>query len=341
MGKYFSDVVEQAIADLYYCYDINRALAAQEALFQAAKEQKDGDASYFLSRCFSGSAYSGWHRHPFKENEAAAYTMLRQAISLGSAVAVLGAVRIGMLTPEFQELMPFATIHEAWENVYQKAKDGCFFCQYMIGNTYYYLDVIEIDDRKESEFASRSDWIDWQREQVKQSLPWFESAFAGGMGIAGRNLRRYYKDGRGNLIAPQPEKVPEVSRQGAELGYPDWMYDYALSLYYDMNRKDEALSLAKRSAELENIEAWGLLGDAYLDGAVMEKDPARALECYEKGAADGENVYCCYKAGEMYFRGMGAPQDYARAVQYLEASYIASEGENKNTHIRAALIRQY
>ena len=71
MGKYFSDVVDKAIEDLYYCCDNDRAKAAAEALFQAAKEG-DGDACYFLSRCFSGSCYS-WEYHPFEENEAAAY----------------------------------------------------------------------------------------------------------------------------------------------------------------------------------------------------------------------------------------------------------------------------
>ena len=68
MGKYFSDVVEKAVADLYYCYDKERAAAAAEALFFAAKEQEDGDACYFLSRCFSGTAYS-WLYHPFQENQ--------------------------------------------------------------------------------------------------------------------------------------------------------------------------------------------------------------------------------------------------------------------------------
>ena len=66
MGKYFSDVVEQAIADLYYCYDSGRAKAAADALFLAAKAG-DGDASYFLSRCFSGVCYS-WDYHPFEES---------------------------------------------------------------------------------------------------------------------------------------------------------------------------------------------------------------------------------------------------------------------------------
>lgn len=79
MGKYFSDVVDKAIEDLYYCCDNDKATAAADALLLAAKED-DGDACYILSRCFSGSCYS-WEYHPFEENEAAAYAMLHQAIS--------------------------------------------------------------------------------------------------------------------------------------------------------------------------------------------------------------------------------------------------------------------
>jgi hypothetical protein len=56
VGQFFSDVVEQAVADIYYCYDNARAKAAEAALALAA-EQGDGDACYFLSRCFSGEYY--------------------------------------------------------------------------------------------------------------------------------------------------------------------------------------------------------------------------------------------------------------------------------------------
>ena len=110
MGKYFSDVVDKAIEDLYYYCDNDKAKAAADALLSAAKDG-DGDACYFLSRCFSGSCYS-WEYHPFEENEAAAYAMLHQAISLGSAAAVLGALRMDMLTPELKEIMPFESIKE-------------------------------------------------------------------------------------------------------------------------------------------------------------------------------------------------------------------------------------
>lgn len=316
MGKYFSDVVDQAIEDLYYCYDNDKAKAAADALFLAVKED-DGDACYFLSRCFSGTCYS-WEYHPFEENEAAAYAMLYKGISLGSAVAVLGALRMDMLTPELREIMPFSSIKEAWDIIYQKAEDGCLFCQYMIGNTYYYLDIIEIEDRKESEFDNREAWDDWRREQMKQSIPWFEKAFSGGMGLAGRNLRNYYGSGRGELILPDPEKKMEILRQGAEAWYPEWMYEYAFEFIYHLDNPKEALPWALRAAQAGHLFGWHIIGDIYWDGVAVERNLEYALECYEKTANYGNDPYGCRRAGEMYFRGLGTEQDYGRAVQYLE-----------------------
>ena len=102
-----------------------------------------------------------------------------------------------MLTPQFRELMPFGSIKEAWETIYEKAENGCAFCQYMIGNTYYFLDIIEIEGRKESEFENRKAWEDWKREQMEKSIPWFDKAFSGDMILAGRNYCHYYQHGRG------------------------------------------------------------------------------------------------------------------------------------------------
>ena len=316
MGKYFSDVVDKAVEDIYYCYDRDRANAAAEALFQAAKGG-DGDACYFLSRCFSGNCYS-WEYHPFEENEAAAYAMLREAVFKGSAVGVLGAIRMDMLTPDMRENMPFESVQAAWDEVYKKAEAGCLFCQYMIGNTYYFLDVIEIGDRSEQEFGSREAWDDWRREQMEKSIPWFEKAFAGGMGLAGRNYRNYYGDGRGDLIPPNYEKKVEILRRGAELGYPDWMYYYAFELFYELNQSAEALPWAQKAAEGGHLYGWHIVGDIYWEGKAVERNLSYALECFEKSAANGNDAYACRNAGEMYFRGLGAAQDYARALQYLE-----------------------
>lgn len=316
MGKYFSDVVDKAIEDLYYCCDNDRAKAAAEALFQATKEG-DGDACYFLSRCFSGSCYS-WEYHPFEENEAAAYAMLRESVAKGSAVGVLGAIRMDMLTPDMRESMPFESTQAAWDVVYEKAEAGCPFCQYMIGNTYYFLDVIEIGDRSEREFGSRKAWDDWRREQMQASLPWFEKAFSGGMILAGRNYCIYYQSGRGDLIPPEREKAAPIMRQGAERGYPEWMYAYAKHLAYAKDDHKAALPWALKAAEAGHLWGWNVVGDIYWEGKAVERNLPYVIECYEKTASYGNDSYACRQLGRMYFHGWGTAVDYARAVQWLE-----------------------
>ena len=316
MGKYFSDVVDKAIEDLYYCCDNDKAKAAADALFLAAKDG-NGDACYFLSRCFSGSCYS-WKYHPFEENEAAAYAMLHQAISLGSAAAVLGALRMDMLTPELREIMPFDSIKEAWGVILEKAENGCPFCQYMIGNTYYFLDIIEIENRKESEFANKKAWNAWKQLQMEQSIPWFEKAFSGGMILAGRNYCHYYQRGRGDYILPEPEKAVPIIRQGAEQGYPEWMYAYASHLAYTDENHKEALPWALKAAEAGHLCGWHIVGDIYWDGKAVERNLPYALQCYEKTASYGNDSYACRQLGIMYFHGYGTAVDYARAVQWLE-----------------------
>ncbi len=316
MGKYFSDVVDQAIEDLYYCCDNDKARAAADALLPAAKNG-DGDACYILSRCFSGSCYS-WEYHPFEENEAAAYAMLHQAISLGSAAAVLGALRMDLLTPELKEIMPFDSIKEAWEVICEKAENGCAFCQYMIGNTYYFLDIIEIEDRKEREFVNKKAWNDWKREQIEKCLPWFEKAFSGGMILAGRNYGHYYQYGRGEYIPPEPGKEVSILRQGAERGYPEWMYAYAHYLAYTEDNDKEALPWALKAAEAGHLWSWHIIGDIYWNGKAVERSLPYALECYEKTASYGNDSYACRQLGRLYFHGWGTETDYARAVQWLE-----------------------
>ena len=67
MGKYFSDVVDNAIEAIYYTYDQERAASVLQPLADAANAG-DGDAAYILSRCTSGPQYS-WDYHPFQPDD--------------------------------------------------------------------------------------------------------------------------------------------------------------------------------------------------------------------------------------------------------------------------------
>ena len=189
-----------------------------------------------------------------------------------------------------REIMPFDSIKEAWDVIYEKAENGCAFCQYMIGNTYYFLDIIEIEDQKESNFANKGAWNEWKRLQIKQCLPWFEKAFSGGMILAGRNYGQYYQYGRGEYIPAEPGKEVPIIRQGAERGYPEWMYAYAHYLAYTEDNDKEALPWALKAVEAGHLWGWHIIGDIYWNGRAVERNLPYALECYKKTASYGNSL---------------------------------------------------
>lgn len=318
MGKYFSDVVDKAIEDIYYCYDSRRAVGAIQPLLDAA-QAGDGDASYLLSRCLSGSCYS-WDFHPFREDENGANQFIRQSILQGSAIGVLGAMRCGMLTPELEEAMPFDTLQEAWDVVHEKALAGSLFCQNMIGNTYYWCDMVRIQGRGPDTFPGWDEFEAYLREMTLACIPWLEKAFYGGMGLAGRNLYNLYNKGDQDCgVEPQPEKAEEVARRGAELGYAEWQSRYGLLLYNQQGRETEGVSWMEKAIAQGHLTECYEVGLAYRDGKGVPKNIQKTIQAWELGSTWNEDTSCCTMLGYLYFSGdSGCPQDYARAVQLLE-----------------------
>ncbi len=320
MGKYFSDIVDQALEDIYYCYDNDRAARILEPL-RAAADAGDGDASYIFSRCLSGPQYS-WRYHPYRDNDDLADEYIKKSIRQGSAMGVLGSMRCGMFTPEMEAVMHFRDLQEAWDSVLKKAQDGCLFCQNMIGNTYFWLDIVKIQNKSADSFPTRDAFVQYLRESTLACIPWFEKAFRRGMGFAGKNLYNLYSSGEEGLVAPQPEKAAQVAKLGADLGYPEWMETYGASLLKQPGREMDGLNYCENAAKKGQLSAWYNVGLAYQNGKIVQKDYRRALECYEKGLADPEKSGCYCKAGELYFLGEdGVAQDYARAVQLMEHAH--------------------
>lgn len=320
MGKYFSDAVDNAIEAIYYTYDQERAAAAIQPLADAANAG-DGDAAYILSRCVSGPQYS-WKYHPFQENDEVTEQLIRKSILQGSAMGVLGAMRCGMLTPEMEEAMPFATLKEAWNTVYEKAQAGCLFAMNMIGNTYFWLDVVRIEGKGPNDFPSKEAFGQWLRESELKCIPWFEKAFRGGMGFAGRNLYNLYNDGDDGTFPPDKAKALELAKLGAELGYPNWQEQYAILIEKEDGRAQEALDLYFAAAKQGQLNAWYNVGKAFMEGKIVPKDCPRAMECFELGLEDPNAIGCANLAGKLLYLGQdGVPQDYGRAVQLFERAH--------------------
>ena len=322
MGKYFSDAVDNAIEAIYYTYDREKAAAAIQPLADAANAG-DGDAAYILSRCVSGPQYS-WDYHPFQANDEAVEHLIRQSIVQGSAMGVLGAMRCGMLTPEMEEAMKkhYSGLQEVWNVVYEKAQAGCLFAMNMIGNTYFWLDVVRIENKGPQDFPSKAAFGQWLRENELKCLPWFQRAFEGGMGFAGRNMYNLYNDGEEGVMEPDKSKAEAIARRGAELGYPDWQERYAGFLIKQEGRAQEALNLYFAAAKQGQLSSWYYNGKAYQEGKLVPKDCVQAMKCYELGLQDPEQIGCANRAGELLFLGKdGIPQDYARAVQLFEQAH--------------------
>ncbi len=322
MGKYFSDAVDNAIEAIYYTYDREKAAAAVQPLADAANAG-DGDAAYILSRCVSGPQYS-WDYHPFQANDEAVEHLIRQSIVQGSAMGVLGAMRCGMLTPEMEEAMKahYPNLQAVWNAVYEKAQAGCLFAMNMIGNTYFWLDIVRIENKGPQDFPSKAAFGQWLRESELKCLPWFERAFEGGMGFAGRNMYNLYFDGEEGIIEPDKSKAEAIARRGAELGYPDWQERYAGFVIKDESRTQEALDLYFAAAKQGQLSSWYYIGKTFQEGKLVPKDCAQAMKCYELGLQDPEQIGCANRAGELLFLGKdGVPQDYARAVQLFEQAH--------------------
>lgn len=320
MGKYFSDAVDQAIEAIYYTFDKERAAACLQPLADAANAG-DGDAAYILSRCTSGPQYS-WKYHPFQENDEVTEQLIRKSIIDGSAMGVLGAMRCGMLTPEMEEAMPFASLKEAWNAVYEKAQAGCLFAMNMIGNTYFWLDVVRIENKGLEDFPSKEAFGQWLRDSERKCIPWFEKAFRGGMGFAGRNLYNLYNDGDDGTFPPDKEKALALAKLGAELGYPNWQEQYAILIEKEEGRAQEAMELYFAAAKQGQLSAWYNVGKAYMEGKIVPKDCPRAMEYFELGLEDPNAIGCANLAGKLLYLGQdGVPQDYARAVQLFERAH--------------------
>lgn len=290
MGYFFSDAVEQALRDIYYEMGAGRG---QEGfrLLEEASNAGDGDASCLLARCLCGSQYV-WEGHQFPEDDRRATKLLRKAVEQGSALAVLVCLRTGDMTPSLQQKMPFSSLQEAFDMVLDKAERGEPFCQYTIGNSYFWWDFLRIQGKSKNDFSSHEAFRDYLRENITKCEDWFWRAFRNGVFWGGNNLKHYYWNGDEDIVPPQPEKAADINRIGAEYGYPNYQYYYGYDLWRE-NRKEEAFPWMKKAYDHGQTEACFYVGYTYEWGTGVEKDLAKAAACYTEGIQAGKSREGC------------------------------------------------
>lgn len=314
----FSKTVEHAVKAIYMNYQKENAQHALEQLKKAADEG-DGDAMYLLGRCYAGESLN-WKYFEFEENQNLAERYIRKSVLAGSAVGVLGALRLSMLSESLQKKMPFESVRQAWQMVYEQAKEGCPFCQNMVGNAYYWQDMIEIEQEDKGNTLTRSDI----KKNVLESIVWYEKALCAGFFLAMRNLIRMYVLGEKGVLEPQPERMPALIRMGVATGHPECLYKAGL---FELENGDEkaGVMLCRRAAEAGQTEAWYEVARAtYANG---KGDVRQALREAEKGVDGLNGEECCGLAGKIYLHGaQGVSKNYRRAVELLERA--CSKGED-------------
>ena len=319
MSKGLSSEVKQALQDIYYNERTGRGQEAF-ALLEKASAAGDGDATCILARCLCGYQYV-WSGHRFPEDDARATKLLHKSVEQGSALGVLVALRSGELTPSVQKKMPFESLQQAFDEALELAKGGDAFCQYVVGNSYFWWDFLRIQNKGKDSFPDQAAYKAYLRENISKCEDWFWKALRGGIYFAANNLNKYYREGDEDIIAPQPEKAKDLFRIGAEYGHPLHQAILADDLE-KIGKREEALGWRKKAAEGRHPGAWYDLGRCYFDGVGTDKDDAYAVSCFRKELEmDPSYIGANNLLGKAYYFGRGVPQDYAKAFQHLSAAY--------------------
>lgn len=319
MAAVLSDEVKQALQDIYYNERAGRGREAL-ALLERASNNGDGDATCVLARCYCGRQYV-WAGHGFPEDDDKALRLIRKSVEQGSALGTLTAMRLGELTPSLQQKMPFASLQEAFDQAEELAAGGDAFAQYVVGNAYFWWDFLRIQNKSPDSFPSQAAFKAYMKENISKCEDLFWKALRGGVYLAANNLNKYYREGDEDIIPPQPEKAKDLYRIGAEAGHPILQAIYADDLA-EAGRKEEALRWYKQAAEGGHPGAWYDVGYCYFTGEGAQKDEAYAVSCFEKELARNPiHTGSCNLMGKAYYFGLGVPQNYDKAYQYLSTAY--------------------
>lgn len=300
MGQFFSNKTEEGLRLVWMQFNRDEIRRGKELLEQAGADG-DPDALCFLAGIYMGAL---WEYAGLERDQEKAARILKESIRAGSACGILVALRCGEWTPSARCASPISP-PEAWDAVARKAEDGHPFCQYLIGNGYYWMDRLTVTG--EDPAAVYGSVKKAEAAMAQAALPWLERALAGGVPQAGYNLAAYCRR-MGDRGAER--RVVEAC---AALGAPDWLEQLGRLLYEE--QPEEAFRLFIKAAEQGQITAWDCVGNACLTGTGAPRDAQKAFQSFLKGARGADPAAQCDLAW-MYFEGAAAEPDAARAAYW-------------------------
>ena len=305
----FDARIERAIEQLWIHPWNGDGKKAKELLEEVAKEG-NGDAYYFLGRCYLGEAFI-MPKFGFEENDEFGMECFNKSIELGSAIGMFATRRLSGFKPRSGKYIhpPYGSVKEVWEAVCALAEQGQTFCQYLVGNAYYYGDCIELMEIPED----RVDLTVIQVFQMK-AIELFEKAIEKGFTMPISNLIDIISTGDYG-IEENPKRVQELIEIGAKYQHPYYEFKYATQL--EDTDVQTAVMYYERSILHGETKAYYYLGDLYGEGKKIPRDLNKAMYYYKKGLEVNENSAGCNNGlGEIYFKGGdGIQPDYEKAVK--------------------------
>lgn len=321
MTALFDERVEQAIQIIWFDRNPDRREEAL-ALLRAAANIGDGDAYYFLGRCYLGKSYVDPVLE-MPEDTAFAFECFNQSLIFESAIGMFGAINHEGYRPPNGTFVhpPYHSKKEIWDAVSQKAEQGQIFCKFMIANAYYYstaADFLDITPKS----AGRKKYERYQYEWTAAAVKLYEECVAAGLGIAVPNLVDILRTGK-NGAPVQQQKSRHYIHVGADMGIG--VYERIVgNEYRDDNKPAKAVEMYERAFSHKDIYACYCLGKLYTFNGALPLDLKKALFYLEKGhALLPDDAGLCSLLGEIYFRGGEDIQpDYEQAFLLLSKAYF-------------------
>lgn len=308
----FDAKVEEAVRQLWVDPWNGDGEKAKKLLEEAA-EEGNGDACFFLGRCYLGESFI-MPKFGFEENEKLGMEYFNKSIELGSAIGIFGARRLAGFRPRCGNYIqpPFQSLKDVWDSVNALAEEGQVFCQYLLANAYYYGDCIEMMEIPE-------DQVDMALIQSfqKKAIAWYEKTIEKKLNLGIGNLIDILSSGDYG-IEKDPQRVQELIKIGATLHHPYYECEYATQL--EDTDIEEALKLYEKSILHGGKRAYYNLGNLYTYNGKLPMDLHKAIYYYKKGLEEGaDSAGCNNGLGEIYFTGGdGIEVDYEKAVVYFK-----------------------
>ena len=268
-----------------------------------------GDAYALLARVYAGPRFT-WEESNFPEDNMRTYQCLHDSIRRCSPIGTLQALRIkGSITPTVEKDMQIS-FDEAFRIVYDYANQGDAYCQYVIGNVFFWRDDNRIDSAEAMLTPPPMSWTKRiQRSLTANSVQdriaalqgtvpdetlqenasnlakeWFNKALDNGLAMFQGNLRNIYID------EADFSNARRVAKTAAELGNPAMMLYTGLDCH-ENGKFEDAFTWFTKGAALGQSESIAELADYYYHfydakelRSTIPYDPVKAIGLYRRAA---------------------------------------------------------